>query len=112
MTTLEAAQRLVNALDTPLHVYGLHLRALHHKPVPSADYDDALALVNQSVLEIAQVAHDWSKEHPVRSLTDHERYFLTLALDLAAERMLYDDGFTEDDEAALAGLRTFAKADH
>ncbi|GGT43506.1 hypothetical protein [Streptomyces purpureus] len=41
-------------------------------------------------------------------LTDAERQFLTFALDLAADRMASDDGFTDEDEAALARFRRMA----
>ncbi|MFF3643425.1 hypothetical protein [Streptomyces sp. NPDC002564] len=42
---------------------------------------------------------------PGPDLTDSERQFLTYALDLAFDRMVSDDGFTEDDDAALAKFR-------
>lgn len=41
-------------------------------------------------------------------LTDTERQFLKFALDLAFDRMVSDDGFTDEDEAALARLRRIA----
>jgi hypothetical protein len=42
------------------------------------------------------------------ALTDHERRFLAFALDLAADRVLSEDGFTDEDDAALASLRRMA----
>lgn len=42
------------------------------------------------------------------ALTDAERRFLTFALDQAAEEMSLRDGFTAEDEAALAALRKLA----
>lgn len=41
-------------------------------------------------------------------LTAAERQFLTFALDLAADRMTTVDGFTDEDEAALARFRRMA----
>ncbi|WP_237313822.1 hypothetical protein [Streptomyces sp. AMCC400023] len=41
-------------------------------------------------------------------LSGAERQFLTFALDLAFDRMVSDDGFTDEDEAALAKLRRLA----
>lgn len=41
-------------------------------------------------------------------LSDAERQFLTFALDQAAEEMSLRDGFTDEDEAALASLRKLA----
>lgn len=41
-------------------------------------------------------------------LTGPERQFLTFALDLAFDRMVSDDGFTDKDEAALKRLRLMA----
>jgi hypothetical protein len=41
-------------------------------------------------------------------LTAVERQFLTFALDLAFDRMVSDDGFTSEDEAALETLRQMA----
>lgn len=41
-------------------------------------------------------------------LTDNERQFLRFALDLAFDRMVSDDGFTDEDEAALKRLRRMA----
>ena len=41
-------------------------------------------------------------------LTAAERQFLRFALDLAFDRMVSDDGFTDEDEAALARLRRMA----
>ncbi|MFE9372285.1 hypothetical protein ACFYM2_21295 [Streptomyces sp. NPDC006711] len=43
-------------------------------------------------------------------LTDNERQFLTFALDQAAEEMSLADGFTDEDEAALAKFRRMADA--
>ncbi|MFF9898476.1 hypothetical protein [Streptomyces longispororuber] len=45
---------------------------------------------------------------PAADLTGAERQFLTFALDLAFDRMVSDDGFTEDDDAALAKFRAMA----
>jgi len=46
---------------------------------------------------------------PVRPpLTEAERRFLSFALDQAAEEMFLNDGFTDDDEAALESLRRLA----
>ncbi len=41
-------------------------------------------------------------------LSAEERQFLTFALDLAFDRMVSDDGFTDADDAALAKLRRMA----
>lgn len=45
------------------------------------------------------------------SLTDAERTFLSFALDLAQDRMLSEDGFTDEDEAALIRLRKLTVLD-
>jgi hypothetical protein len=45
---------------------------------------------------------------PAGDLTDAERQFLGFALDLAFDRMVSEDGFTEDDHAALAKFRAMA----
>lgn len=42
------------------------------------------------------------------ALTASERQFLRFALDLAFDRMVSDDGFTDEDEAALEKLRRMA----
>jgi len=42
------------------------------------------------------------------ALSDADRQFLTFALDLAFDRMVSDDGFTDEDEAALEKLRRLA----
>jgi hypothetical protein len=42
------------------------------------------------------------------SLSESERTFLKFALDLAFDQMCSGDGFTDDDEAALATLRKLA----
>lgn len=63
--------------------------------------------------------HTWSgslnglSEHvrdaaPGTVLSDTEKAFLKFALDLAFDEMVSNDGFTEDDEAALASLRKLA----
>jgi len=44
-------------------------------------------------------------------LTAPERQFLTFALDLAFDRMVSDDGFTDEDEAALEKLRRMASGE-
>jgi hypothetical protein len=48
-------------------------------------------------------------EVPKPVLEAHERQFLTYALNLAADRMASEDGFTADDETALASLRRLAE---
>jgi hypothetical protein len=45
---------------------------------------------------------------PAPLLSEAERKFLAFALDLAFDRMVSDDGFTSEDEAALASLRKLA----
>jgi hypothetical protein len=45
---------------------------------------------------------------PAPMLSDGERSFLAYALDLADDAMASEDGFTDDDRAALASLRKLA----
>lgn len=45
---------------------------------------------------------------PEPLLTDTERQFLTFALDLAFDAMVSGDGFTNEDDAALAKFRRMA----
>jgi len=42
------------------------------------------------------------------ALSDAERQFLSFALDLAFDQMCSGDGFTDEDDAALASLRKLA----
>ena len=66
---------------------------------PPRSADEATALLNAHAAEVRAAG-----------LTEPERRFLTFALDLAADRMLSEDGFTGDDEAALESLRRMAAA--
>ncbi len=42
-------------------------------------------------------------------LTDTDRQFLTFALDLAFDKMVSEDGFTDDDWSSLEKLRKWAE---
>jgi acyl carrier protein phosphodiesterase len=44
-------------------------------------------------------------------LSDAERRFLSFALDLAFDQMCSGDGFTDEDDAALASLRKLANGE-
>ncbi|WP_033239928.1 hypothetical protein [Streptomyces albidoflavus] len=52
----------------------------------------------------------YANEIRAQVLTTTERQFLTFALDLAFDRMVSEDGFTEDDHAALEKLQRMAAA--
>ncbi|MFF5421770.1 hypothetical protein [Streptomyces misionensis] len=53
---------------------------------------------------------DAYRAHNLREgLTAAERQFLRFALDLAEERMVYDDGFTVADERSLVLLQQMAE---
>lgn len=47
---------------------------------------------------------------PAPLLSESQRVFLSFALDLAFDRMVSEDGFTTEDEAALESLRALAAA--
>ncbi|MGA5009011.1 hypothetical protein ACPCDX_28985 [Streptomyces koyangensis] len=63
-------------------------------------------------IDAVQATRSEPTAHPTRpgELTASERQFLTFALDLAFDRMVSEDGFTEDDHAALAKLQRMAAA--
>lgn len=80
-------------------------------------WEDAMAgpianprLIRSAATEGMHMADLEAAEARAAALDDHERQFLTFALDLAADRVLSEDGFTDEDDAALASLRRMAAA--
>lgn len=70
---------------------------------PTEHADAAMAMADQE-------QHDYAAEVRGGALIDSERQFLEFALDLAADKMAEDDGFTDEDTAALVSLRRMADA--
>ena len=74
-------------------------------------YESSIAFYSHRAKESMLLLLADAKERRAESaenLTDTERQFLTFALDLAFDQMVSGDGFTDEDEAALASLRRLA----
>lgn len=102
-TPEELRQQIARAI----HRYDNH-HALANNDVPSAHhYGEADAVL--AVLADPAVGQPAEAQAAGEALlTAAERQFLKFALDLAFDRMVSDDGFTDEDEAALARLRRIA----
>lgn len=102
ITTPDTEQRRERYVDAILAALA---RDTSRGPNWHAAADAAMAVADQE-----QRAH--AAEVRAAALTDHERQFLTFALDLAFDRMVSEDGFTDEDDAALESLRRMAAAAH
>ncbi|MEU0098206.1 hypothetical protein [Streptomyces sp. NPDC006267] len=99
---------------TPAEGWREAARFLRRTPRDSADFSGALRgarLIEDELRRRAEArATDAAPPAPVNraALTDAERQFLTFAMDMAADEMSLADGFTDEDEAALAKFRALA----
>jgi hypothetical protein len=107
----EADAVLAVLADEPATVRDAARTASGQQPEPTvADAQDMLCRMHADAglpaPAVGQLAEAQAADKAL--LTAAERQFLTFALDLAFDRMVSDDGFTDEDEAVLARFRRIA----
>lgn len=101
-----ALQINLSQTDTEGNGIGYRLAGPKHYNMGTTELLSAV-LTERDATEIRHMLDSVFPPKPL--LSDAERTFLAFALDLAFDKMASDDGFTADDEAALAALRKLAE---
>jgi hypothetical protein len=108
-----ALMALMNEIKPPAATYWRAVRRATVTLTDSDENDAAQARGNAALLEIEQHIRRWVAKQPAgltAALTEAERTMLAHALGLAQDRILTEDGYTDEDQAAVTSLRRLLTA--